>query len=153
MNWSRPRSTLAHARVLAAARGSERIAVEALHVDADRERADAQLAAECGNGVAARGAAVGPAHVLLEAREVLGCLESDEVVGEERLHQRLVLGQRREDLRRRERRVQEEADALAHAQAAQLVGERNQVEVVRPDDVVAAQQLCKCRGEARVDAP
>ena len=89
--------------------------------------------------------------MLLEAVEVLLGLEADEVVGEQRADQRLVLRQRREDLGRRERRVQEEADALPHAAPAQFLGERDQVEVVHPHQVAGAEQPRERLREPGVD--
>jgi hypothetical protein len=48
--------------------------------------------------------------------------------------------------------VQEKADALATAQAAQLLAERDQVIIVHPDDVVGPEQGRQPLGELPVDA-
>ena len=63
-------------------------------------------------------------------------LEADQIVMAERRDQPLVVGQRGEDFRRRKRNVQEEADPVLVAALAQRLGERDQVIVVHPDDVV-----------------
>jgi hypothetical protein len=80
-------------------------------------------------------------------------LEAHEVVVQQRPHDPLVDRQGREDLGRREGRVQEEAHALPQAELAQLLRERDQVEVVHPDEVVRLQEPRQSRGEARVDVP
>ena len=51
--------------------------------------------------------------------------------------------------RRHERRVQEEADAVAHAQPAQFLAQREQVVIVHPDQVVVAQQPASASANRR----
>ena len=55
----------------------------------------------------------------------------------------LVIGQRGEDFRRRKRDMDEEADLVVVAAIAQRLGQRNQMIVVHPDDVVGLQQLAR----------
>ena len=49
-------------------------------------------------------------------------------------------GQRAEGIEARKRDMQEEADALRHAQRAQTAAQRNQVIVVHPDQIIRTQQ-------------
>ena len=93
------------------------------------------------------------AHVVLEVLHVLLGLEADQVVGEQRAHQPFVLRDGRDDDLRRQRDVQEEADALRAAHRAQLGGQRDQVVVVHPDDVVLLQQRHQLAREELVHAP
>ena len=91
--------------------------------------------------------------VAAEVRVVGLALEADQVVGEQRPDQPVVPRNGREDQRRRQRNVQEEADPVSAAQRAQLRGQRDQVVVVHPDDVVVAQQRLELAGEDLVHAP
>ena len=75
------------------------------------------------------------------------------VVGEQRPHQPLVLRNGSRDQGRRQRYVQEEADALAAADRAQLGRQRDQVVVVDPDLVVGLQQRRQLAREQLVHAP
>src|SRR5690606_32218780 len=68
---------------------------------------------------------------------------SHQVVGKERADQPVVCGHGGKDQRRRHRNVQKEAHALLAAHGAQLGGQRNQVIVVHPDDVVGPEQIGK----------
>ena len=61
----------------------------------------------------------------------------------ERAHRAQQFGRSRQCVqqrRRHERRVQEEADAVAHAEPAQFLGQREQMVVMHPDQIVLAQQ-------------
>ena len=78
-------------------------------------------------------------------------LEADEVVVPERGYQPLVIGQRRENLRRRERDVNEETDLVLVPALAQRLGQRNQMIVVHPHHVVGPQQLLEIAGEEFID--
>ncbi len=60
-------------------------------------------------------------------------------------------GQRAESIETRKWDVQEETDALGHAQGAQPASERDQVIVVHPDQIIRAQQSCGVFGESLVD--
>jgi hypothetical protein len=77
-------------------------------------------------------------------------LESDKVVLEEQGKQPFMVGQHGHDFRRRERDVQEEADAVGVTALAELLGDRDQVIVVNPDDVVRLEDLRKLAGEVAV---
>ena len=57
--------------------------------------------------------------------------------------QLIVVGQRRDDFRRRKRNMDEETDLVAVAAVAQRLGQRNQMIVVHPDDVVGLQQVSR----------
>ena len=84
-----------------------------------------------------------PALVGDVAREIGGIdfgLEADQIVVAERRNELVVIWQRREDFRRRERNMDEEADLVAVAAIAQRLGQRDQMIVVDPDDVVGPQQ-------------
>ncbi len=97
-----------------------------------------------------------PALVLQIAREIVGVvrrLESDEVVGRQLRNEPFMVGQCRQNVRRRKRDVQEEADPVAVTAIAQHFGERDQMVVVHPDDIVVAQDVVQLSRELRVDAP
>ena len=64
-----------------------------------------------------------------------------------------MLGNRREEIGRREGDVQEEADLLLDALEAQFLGERDQMVVVHPDEVVGFDEGGERPGEPLVDAP
>ena len=96
-----------------------------------------------------------PAFVGDVAGEIRGIdfgLEADQIVVAERRNQLIVIGQRRENFRRREWNVDEKADLVVVAAIAQRLGQRNQMIVVHPDHVVGPQQFFKMRGEILVDA-
>ena len=78
--------------------------------------------------------------VVLEGQAIGVGLEADQVVVAEGLQQFVVRRDGGEDFRRGKRDVQEEADAVADAQLATGFGERDQVVVVYPDDVVRFKQ-------------
>ena len=92
------------------------------------------------------------AHVVLEALQVALGLEADQVVG----------GTGREQPRGRGSAASRSDDGigtcrkkpirLLHAALAQLAGQRDQVVVVHPDEVVMLQQRRQLLGEQRVDA-
>ena len=63
-----------------------------------------------------------------------------------------MLGQRGEQIGRRERDMQEEADLVLDAALAQRLGERQEVIVVHPDHVVGPQESLQPVGEHLVDA-
>ena len=76
-------------------------------------------------------------HVITKRPEVRLRLEADEVVGEEPADQGLVARKGHQQVRRRERDVQEEPDPVRGAHAPELLRERDEVIVVDPDEVVA----------------
>ncbi len=85
-----------------------------------------------------------PAFVLEIAREIVGVvlgLEADQIVGAQLRDEPFVVRQRGENLRRRKRNVQEEADAVAMPAVAQHLRERDEMIVVHPDDVVGLQEI------------
>ena len=128
-------------------------ALERVDVDADREGLRAHAAAE--RGVDVVGPVLGAGlvvHVAAEVHQVGLALEPQQVVGEERAHQPLVLRDRRQQQRRRQRDVQEEAHALPAAQRTQFGRQRDQVVVVDPHQVVGRQQRRQPLREQAVDA-
>ena len=128
--------------------------LEGVDVDADREIARHDGAAERGDLPARLQHAAGLLqHIALEIGHVRGRLEADDVVGEQRLDQPGMVGHRDHHVRRRERDMQEEADAGFDAAAAQLGGERDQVIVVDPDQVRRRDHLRQVVGDHGVDAP
>ena len=85
------------------------------------------------------------------SRIALG-LKTDDVVFEQQRNELLVVGQRRQNLGWRERNVQEEADAIGMAAPPQRGGDRDQVVVVNPDQIVLVDHLFQFGGEVLVDA-
>ncbi len=77
-------------------------------------------------------------------------MEADQVEIEHRLHQSPVVGQGDQQLTRRPGRVQEEADPVADAQAAQVPRHRDHVIVVNPDDVVRLDHRRQNLGEPSI---
>ncbi|MNS92022.1 hypothetical protein D3C72_1261390 [compost metagenome] len=126
---------------------------ELVHVDADGEGVAAHRLPVGAVHVVAQVLAMGlVAHVVLEVLHVLLRLEADQVVREQRAHQPFMLRNGRDDDLRWQRNVQEEADALLAAHGAQLGGQRHQVVVVDPDDVVVLQQRHQLAREQLVHA-
>ena len=72
-------------------------------------------------------------------------LEADDVIDHERVAEPLLTGNGREDLRRGEGRVQEKADARGAAPAPQFLGQRDQMIVVDPDQIVGAESAASAR--------
>ena len=91
-------------------------------------------------------------QVAREVERVVAGLEADQIVLAQRRHQPLVVRQRGEHFRRRTGNVQEVADPVLVAARAQRLGERDQVIVVHPDEIVGAQHLVELVGEMLVDA-
>ena len=60
-------------------------------------------------------------------------LKADQIIGAQCLNQIAVIRQHAQQLRRRERRVQEEAERLVLVETAQLAAERDHMIVVNPD--------------------
>ena len=90
-------------------------------------------------------------HVPVEGAQIVGRLETGEVIGEQRANDGFVIGQGEQDLRRRERDMQEKTDGTSGAQPAQLLAHGQQVEVMDPDEVVRPQQSGQMAGEEPVD--
>ena len=114
---------------------------ELCRVDADGKAADRQNLIEGSDAAVLENAA---AHAMLQVVEKVGDiglrLQSDQVVGGQHARKLLVLGHGEERLRRRKRNVQEVANGIVDVQRAQLPGQRHQVIVVHPDDVVGPEQ-------------
>ena len=91
-------------------------------------------------------------HAAGEVLDVPVGLEADQVVGGERLEQPAMDRHGEPHVGRRPGNVQEESDAVLDAEAAKLGGERNQVIVLNPDDVVGLQLRGEHAGEERIDA-
>src|SRR5690606_1577225 len=79
-------------------------------------------------------------------------LEAGQDVLAERPDNALMLRQGGDDLRRRKRRMQEEADLVPVPAFAQRLRQREEMIVVHPDDVVWPQNLVQFIGEMLVDA-
>ncbi len=89
------------------------------------------------------------AHIGDEIVAVVLGLEADQVVGQHRLDQLAMMRHALDDGSRRPRRVEEEADRLAHAEVAQLRAERQEVIVLHPErgvGLVEAQQRARHEG-------
>ncbi len=106
-------------------------------IDGDRKSANMHIAAAELEGFAGRS---GDAVPCLEiAAQIVGVglgLQPDEIVVGKRADRFCVLRQDHQDVRRRARDMEEEADRIIVPQRAQLLGERQQVIVVDPDHVV-----------------
>ena len=130
-----------------------RQARESFRLHPDRECADANNAIAEVKAVAARpwqAAFIG--DVAGKIRRIDFGLEADQVVVAERRDQLIMIGQGREDFRRRERNVDEETDLVVVPAIAQRLGERHEMIVVHPHDIVGPQQFFRCVGEILVDA-
>ena len=92
-------------------------------------------------------------HVAAEVRMIGLALEAHQVVREQRAYQPVVPRYGCQDQRRGQGDVQEEADAMRAAQRPQFGGQRDQVVVVYPDDVVLAQHRLELAREQLVDPP
>ena len=69
----------------------------------------------------------------------------------ERRNQLIVIGQGRENFRRRERNVDEKPILLLRATIAQRLSQWNQVIVMHPQDIIRPQQFFEMSGEILVD--
>ena len=87
-----------------------------------------------------------------EILEVVVGLEADEIVMREPAHDLLMHRHGEEHIGRRPGDVQEEADLVLEAHLAQFGGQRDQMVVVDPDDVVRLDQRRQPVGEEAVDA-
>ncbi|MCY1420490.1 hypothetical protein D9M71_361120 [compost metagenome] len=126
---------------------------EAIGVDAHREHADAEVVrTEVVAPPVRRRRAEYAGQVAGEVGGVVLGLEADQVVFGEGPDQLGMVGQGGQDVGRRHRDVQEEADAVGVAAGAQGLGEGDQVVVVHPEDVVRLQQRAQAFGEELVDA-
>ena len=130
-----------------------RLGPESRRVDADREGGHLEAAAER----LVEAAAERPAHPVTsqaadEIVDVERRLEADHVVGREAAQQEVVGRQHARHVGGRPRDVQEEADPVGEAHVAQLRGERDEVVVVHPDEVVRRQQRSEALGEELVGA-
>ena len=90
------------------------------------------------------------AAVVVEALQPLGALEPDDIVGEQRADQTLVIGEHGQQAARRPGDVEEEPDAVPEAGLAQPVAQRHEMVVVHPDLVVLADQRGSGIGEELV---
>ena len=91
-------------------------------------------------------------QVMGEVVAVVVGLEADQVVMDEAAEDLLVVGHRRQDVGRRAGNVEEEADRVDAAARPEFAGERHQVIVVHPDDVVVLDDRVELIGEQAVDA-
>ena len=89
------------------------------------------------------------------AREVgrvaLG-LKADQVICGQLRDKPFVVGQGREDLRRGKRDVQEKSDSISMAAVAKHLGERNEMIIVHPDNIVGAQPISDLISKMHADA-
>ena len=79
-----------------------------------------------------------PVEIVVEISEIVLRLETEQVVHAKGAHELIVPGKRDVDLPGRERNVQEKADLRLDPKLAELLGHRDQVVVVDPDEVVVA---------------
>ena len=92
-------------------------------------------------------------HITLEVGHVRGCLETNHVVGKQRLDQPGMVGDRDQHIRRREWNMQEKSKAGVDAAVAQLRAQRDQVIVVNPHQVLRRDQRRQLIGDHGVGAP
>src|SRR5262249_61169293 len=88
--------------------------------------------------------------IAAEIEGVVASLETDEIVVAERWNEPLVMRKGGEDFGRRAWNVQEEADAVLVAKIAQRFGQRHQVIVVDPDQVVRPEHVVQLAGKVVV---
>ncbi len=89
------------------------------------------------------------------AREIGGIdlgLKTDEIVVAQRRNELVVVRQRGDDFRRRKRNMDEKSDLIGMTAIAQRLGERHQMIVVHPHNVVGSEQRLQMPGEEFVDA-
>ena len=91
-------------------------------------------------------------QVMGEVVAIVVGLEADQVVMDEAAEDLLVVGHRRQDVGRRAGNVEEEADRVDAAARPEFAGERHQMIVVHPDDVVVLDDRVELIGEQAVDA-
>ncbi len=123
-------------------------------VDADREGVDQDAPVQHRHAAVVAGLAAEP-RAAQRAEEVLAVLvglEADHVELCQRAQQVPVARQRAQHVETGEGHVEEEADRLLDAGAAQLLRQRNQMVVMHPDEVVRLQQREQLACEQRVDA-
>ena len=142
------------------ANGAAGAALELLDVEADGKGADAGLPRPATEHELIVGGLEGlPVWATMLGDEMadeiadigLG-LEADEIVLQEQGQEALVVWQHGHHLGRGEGDMQEKADAVGAAPAAQLFGDRNEMVVMHPDYIVGADELHQLGGEVVVDA-
>ena len=89
--------------------------------------------------------------VAAERTHIILGLEAQEIIGAEIAHQLAVYRERQQQLRCREGDVQEEADAVDDTETAQLGGERDEMIVMDPDQIVGLEQRGQLLGKDAVD--
>src|SRR5215470_7080982 len=120
-------------------------------LDTDRKHVDAHRALAEGKGEVAACDPAFVGEIAAEIEGVIAGLKAHQVVVTERREEPLMMRQCRDDLRRRTRNVEEEANAILVAQIAQRLGEWDQVIVMDPDQIVGLDQLVELPGEGIVD--
>ena len=125
----------------------------ARHVYADRERRRRELTAAGAEAVITEAGLeeADPCQPLDKAAHVAAGLESDDVITRQHIEDQAVSGQGTQHIDIRERDMQEQADGILDAGLAQLAGQRDQVIVVGPDDVVSLQHRAQLAREQRID--
>ncbi len=126
--------------------GDLRFMGEGLGVDADRQSRYLEAPAEGLNELtiddtADFGMGEAPGQIGSVARR----LHADEIIGGETPQDALVTGEHCRHLMRRPGNMHEEADAIGTAELAQIIGKRDQVIIVNPDDVVGFNNLASLR--------
>jgi len=126
---------------------------EAVGVDADGVDDRPHTPAGVGEAaIAIRDNAEDLAHAFQERPSVAPRLKADDI---EAAHGTQQVGRARQsvqDRRRHERRVQKEAEPIAHALTPQVLAKREQVVVVHPHQIVAVQQRRERCGKLAVHA-
>ena len=90
-------------------------------------------------------------QITAEIEGVIAGLEADEIVFAERWNETLVVGQRSQYFRRWARDVKKKADAILVPALAQRLGERHQVIVMHPDQIVRPEHLVQLARKVIVD--
>ena len=141
-----------HASHVFAALRFHGLALDRIDVDADRVGVQHHAPLACAHRAVRqqRFGAVQLQHGRAEGVDVGLRLEAEHVVGQHRIHELAVDRQHAQRLDVREGHVQEERGRLLCPLFAQRARQRDQVEIVHPQQVVVAQQRPQRRGEAAV---
>jgi hypothetical protein len=126
---------------------------ELVGIDADRKRGAPRLPKTPPTSRRHRAVLHGKTEILADKFEeifaILVSLETDQVIGQHRVDQFAVMRNACDDVARRPRRVQEEADWLGDAELPQLRAEREEMIVLHPEcgiPVAKAQQRARHEG-------
>src|SRR5580700_1499578 len=90
-------------------------------------------------------------EIAAEIESVIAGLEADEIVFAQRWNETLVVGQRSQYFGRWARDVKEKADAILVSALTQCLGERHQVIIMHPDEVIRPEHLVQLARKVIID--